>query len=121
MPDRILVIAKICHEANRIYCESIGDLSQPKWEDAPDWQVTSARDGVLFHIDNPSASVSASHEQWMGHKVRDGWIYGEKKDAEAKTHPCMVPFDELPPSQQTKDYIFRAIVHGFREAQRGHA
>jgi len=27
-------IAKVCHEANRAYCESIGDNSQLSWEDA---------------------------------------------------------------------------------------
>ena len=25
-------IAKTCYEVNKVYCESIGDFSQPKWE-----------------------------------------------------------------------------------------
>jgi hypothetical protein len=32
------------------------------------------------------------------------------KDAELKTHPCLVPFEELPKFQQQKDRLFRAIV-----------
>ena len=44
-------------------------------------------------------------------KVADGWGYGETKDPEAKTHPCMVAFDQLPREQQAKDFIFRSIVH----------
>lgn len=47
----------------------------------------------------------------MAQKANDGWVYGPVKDPEAKTHPCMVPFDELPYVQRKKDAIFRAMVH----------
>lgn len=105
------VIARTCHEANRVYCESIGDNSQPSWHNAPQWQKDSAINGVLFHQSKPEADASASHENWFAEKVADGWKYGEVKDEEAKTHPCMVPFKELPIEQQIKDHIFRSIVH----------
>jgi len=26
------------------------------------------------------------------------------------THPCMMPFDSLPPEQKLKDYLFAEIV-----------
>lgn len=109
-----LRIARTCHEANRAYCAALGDLSQPSWEEAPQWQKDSAVAGVRFHIANPGAGPEASHESWLAQKEADGWVYGEEKDAEAKTHPCMVPFAELPQEQQAKDYIFRAIVHASR-------
>jgi hypothetical protein len=35
-------------------------------------------------------------------KVKDGWVYGEVKDVEAKTHPCIVPFDALSVEQTDK-------------------
>ncbi len=41
-------IAKICHEANRAYCATIGDASQLPWEESPDWQRQSAINGVKF-------------------------------------------------------------------------
>lgn len=104
-------IAYIAHEANRTLCAKYNDQSQPHWSDAPDWQIVSAVDGVLFHLRNPSASPAAGHENWLAQKEADGWVYGEVKDAEAKTHPCMVPFDQLPREQQAKDHLFRAIVH----------
>jgi hypothetical protein len=31
------------------------------------------------------------------------------KDPEAKTHPCLVPYDDLPEYQQLKDRVFLAI------------
>lgn len=103
------LIAKVCHEANRAYCAALGDHSQPAWQDAPEWQRESAIGGVLFHMHNPDASPSASHDSWLEQKRRDGWRYGPVKDAEAKTHPCFVPYEELPVEQRAKDYIFGAI------------
>jgi len=47
---------------------------------------------------------------WLEDKKKDGWVYGEVKDAEAKTHPCIVPFEELPEFQKKKDALFCAIV-----------
>lgn len=110
-------IAMVCHEANRALCAAIGDTSQPPWSNAPDWQRESAFKGVEFHLNNPRASASASHDSWMAQKVADGWVYGPEKDATAKTHPCIVPFHQLPLRQQTKDYVFKAIVHAVAEAQ----
>ncbi len=104
-------IAKVCHEANRAYCQTLGDNSQPEWEHAPDWQRSSAVAGVEFHLANPEASASASHESWLAQKKADGWKYGPAKNPAAKEHPCFVPFDQLPKSQQAKDFVFRGLVH----------
>lgn len=104
-------VAKICHEANRALCESHGDTSQVSWEQAPDWQKDSALAGVKFAFLNPAAPPSAQHESWSDAKLADGWRYGEVKDATAKTHPCLVPFDQLPPEQQAKDKLFKGICN----------
>jgi len=108
--NKVLNIAEICHEVNKSYCESLGDASQVSWCDAPPWQVDSACLGVELHLNDHSAGPQASHESWMKQKVSEGWVYGEKKDPELKTHHCLVPFSELPKEQQAKDYIFRSIV-----------
>lgn len=103
-------IARACHEVNRAYCASLGDHSQVAWEEAPVWQRESVRLGVTLHLENPHAGPQASHNSWMSHKRREGWMYGSVKDEIAKTHPCMVPFEMLSPAQQAKDFIFRAVV-----------
>lgn len=109
------ILPKVCHQVNKAYCEALGDHSQVDWDDAEDWQRISAQLGVAMHLGNPDAGPEASHEAWLEHKRSEGWVYGEEKDPEKKTHPCMVPFHELPVSQQAKDYIFRAIVHTLYE------
>jgi hypothetical protein len=102
-------VARICHEINKAYCEAIGDMSQPDWDAAPDWQRESAKTGVLFQFENPSAPPSSSHESWLKEKERDGWKYGAVKDAEKKEHPCFVPYDQLPTEQKVKDHLFKAV------------
>lgn len=103
-------IAKVAHETNRAYCESLGDFSQTPWGEAPIWQRTSAINGVKFHIENPGAGPSGSHENWLKEKYAEGWKYGEVKDPDKKEHPCCVPYDELPKEQQIKDALFVAVV-----------
>ncbi len=108
-------IAKACHEINRAYCASLGDLSQPAWEDAPQWQRDSAVNGVKFHLANPAAGPDASHNAWLEEKRAAGWSYGPVKNPELLQHPCFVPYEQLPREQQAKDYLFRATVHQFAQ------
>lgn len=120
--DKIETCAHVAHEVNRRYCESIGDYSQVSWYEAPDWQRQSAREGVKNIIADPSFSPEQSHESWMKLKAAEGWTYGDKKDPEAKTHPCMVPYHELPLAQRQKDTLFgaavRSTLNAFEEAER---
>lgn len=109
------LIARVAHEVNRAYCQALGDFSQPKWEDAPEWQRASARMGVDMHTMG-DFGPEASHIGWMKQKTDDGWKYGPVKNPENKEHPCMVPFADLPVEQQAKDYIFRAVVHALKQA-----
>lgn len=102
-------IARVAHEANRGLCNAFGE-SQPTWGDAPDWQIDSAKAQVMEHLLKPNASPSDTHALWAAGKLADGWKYGELKCDKAKTHPCLVPFDELPPYQQAKDHLFKAVV-----------
>ena len=109
-------IARICHQANKAYCESIGDTTQLDWESAPQWQRDSAVSGVNFVLSNLDAPASANHDAWLKAKVDDGWVFGPVKDAIKKEHPCIVPYDQLPATQQGKDYLFRAVVRSIYDA-----
>lgn len=106
-----VAIARVCHEANRAYCQSLGDFSQASWDIASGWQRESAISGVKFLQENPEAPAGLVHDQWVLEKREHGWLYGEVKDEAEKTHPCLVPFIELPPEQQAKDKLFKVIVH----------
>lgn len=106
-------IARVCHEANKGYCDSIGDYSQKSWIDAADWQLDSAIKGVSAALAGQSAEEL--HASWCNDKLAGGWKHGDVKDAEAKTHPCLVPYHELPVEQQKKDALFRAVVDALKD------
>lgn len=110
--DGIVVrnISKACHEKNARHCESVGDMSQKSWEDTPSPLRMSVISGVLFHLNNPEASASSSHESWLAYKEKEGWTYGEVKDTVAKTHPCFLPFQDLPDFDKKKDFMFKETV-----------
>ncbi len=107
-------VAQIAHEINKAYCESIGDNSQPSWENAPEWQKSSAINVVQFHLDNPEAPPSASHDSWLKQKTEEGWKYGAVKNPETKEHPCFVPYEELPVEQKSKDFLFKQVIHSLK-------
>lgn len=110
--DLVERAARAAHNVNAEYCQALGDTSQPDWEDAPAWQRESAMAGVRAIAQNPGITPSKQHELWMEIKAAEGWVYGETKDPEAKTHPCMVPYNKLPIDQRAKDYLFGIVVRG---------
>jgi hypothetical protein len=107
-------IARVCHEANRAYCRTLGDKSQLTWDDAPEWQRQSAINGVITKLDNPTFTPKDMHNSWMMQKTSDGWVYGIVKCADKKTHPCMVEYEELPKDQRVKDKLFSVIVEALK-------
>jgi hypothetical protein len=102
--------ARTAHEVNRAYCRAHGDGSQEPWEVAPDWQRSSARQGVRLILDGAVTAPEQLHESWLRTKAAEGWQYGPFKDVEKKVHPCFLPFAELPAFQRAKDHIFFAVV-----------
>ncbi len=43
------------------------------------------------------------HDVWAVGRIKEGWTYGAEKDINAKTSPCLVPYDELPESEKEFD------------------
>lgn len=44
-----------------------------------------------------------AHEVWAEMRVQDGWVFGPERDDANKTHPCLVPYEELPESEKEYD------------------
>ncbi len=110
----IEAIAHATHEANRAYCAALGDASQAPWHEAPDWQRSSAINGVSGVL--AGNTPEQSHESWLREKAETGWKYGPVKNAETKEHPCFVPYSELPPEQKAKDHIFVGVARAMAAA-----
>lgn len=106
--------ARTAHEVNRAWCAINGDNSQVAFDDAPADIQASAIDGVQAILSGDVTSPEQSHENWKRFKIADGWTYGPVKDAETKTHPCIVDnYEDLPEVDRHKDVLYFAVVLSF--------
>ena len=62
-------------------------------------------DAVLPQELNALATKLATqvHDIWAQGRIAEGWTYGETRNDAKKTNPCLVPFDDLPESEQAYD------------------
>ncbi len=43
------------------------------------------------------------HEVWAQNRLDEGWVYGNERNDMLKTHPCLVPYEELPEIEKEYD------------------
>lgn len=43
------------------------------------------------------------HDIWAKGRISEGWTYGEARDDEKKTSPCLVAYEKLPESEKEYD------------------
>lgn len=111
-------IARVVHAANRELQIVQGDpVPSPPWDEAPDYQVRESTASVALLLEDPERTPEQNHQGWMDRLLADGWTRGEVKNERAKTHPLLVPFNELPVDQQLKDRLFIAIVRALTPQQ----
>lgn len=103
-------IAQLVHETLSSWARIRGMPAYPSWEDAEDWMRASTLESVEHVLQHPNADPGAQHVQWMEQKQKDGWVWGETKDADAKTHPMLVPFAQLPDDERAKDAIIISLA-----------
>lgn len=46
-----------------------------------------------------------AHDIWAKQRLQDGWKYGPVRDDVRKSHPCLVPYDQLPESEKEYDRL----------------
>ena len=102
-------IARVCHKAIRAlqYIQDDPCPSVP-WDSEPEEIRALAIEGV--RAARQGITPRQSHEDWARGKRAQGWTWGPEKDPEARTHPNLVPYDDLPPGQRDKDVMFLAII-----------
>jgi len=44
-----------------------------------------------------------THDIWAQQRLAEGWRYGTERNDEQKTHPCLVPYEDLPESEKEYD------------------
>lgn len=102
-------VARVCHEAIRAMQVVLGDQAP----DVPwDAKRPEYAEGVVraVRMYREGASREQVHEAWCTDRKAMGWTWGPEKDWEKMTHPCLVPWDDLPDEQKRKDAVFSANV-----------
>lgn len=111
-------IAQVMHETMRAWQKANGQAPAPPWSRAPKWMRESSAASVVWRIANPNASDSAQHDQWTAQKEADGWRHGRVKDGKKKTHPMMVPYNQLPEFERRKDTLVNAVIDALAKPMR---
>ena len=62
-----------------------------------------------------SASPRELHNNWMDAYYKMGWQYGKTYDRERKSHPDLVPYDNLGKLEQDKDAVFIVLCEIARQ------
>jgi hypothetical protein len=105
------LIAEPAHEAYAGYCRAHYGLDVPRWADLDSAGKQWARLGVRKQFEATVFYRAADlHQHWMDAKLAEGWTYGPIKDVATKTHPSLVPYDELPFVERAKDGLFSVVA-----------
>lgn len=107
--------ARAAHEANNVYNAAIGDKVFT-WDEMTDAMRAGVISGARMALDGKTPADL--HAAWSASRVAEGWVYGTTKDLVAKTHPCLVPYDELPEAQRRKDALFQSVALAMSAALR---
>ena len=49
-----------------------------------------------------------NHDHWARQRIEAGWTYGPQRDDDRKTHPDLVPYEDLPEGE--KEYDRTSVV-----------
>lgn len=71
-------------------------MYEPKPMDLQDVKLPQSLEALMEQI------AENVHENWAKSRMDQGWILGLERSDEKKTHPCLIPYDELP--EVEKDY-----------------
>ena len=86
----------------------------PKPIDTSAIRLTDAQQALV------EALAENVHDVWAEKRLQEGWRFGATRDDGARTHPCLVPYKDLPDSEKAYDRVLveqvikAAAALGFR-------
>jgi TrkA family protein/RyR domain-containing protein len=90
-------------DANRHFADGIGAKLQAVDCGVVPAPLTASGDGASFTTDEVEKLARIEHDRWVHDKERAGFRYGPERDDELRTHPLMVPWEELAEEEREKD------------------
>lgn len=103
-------VARVVHAALREYESLTHGDDNPPWDELSDEIRWAYIHGVLNVNERADITPEELHENWVENKLRHGWTYGLVKNFLTKTHPCLVPYEELSTVEKGKAILFIAVA-----------
>lgn len=105
------------YEAARIECiASRRPIIPEPWEQREEaFRTQFVATVARICADGYETTPKAEHDSWWRAYEAMGWKYGPVRDRAAKTHPDMVPFEELHDAERIKDEIFLELCRVARK------
>jgi RyR domain len=72
-----------------------------KYEPRPVDTSTVQLDAELLRLSELLAANA--HDVWAARRIAEGWVWGPRRSDTTKQHPCLVPYESLPQSEQEYD------------------
>lgn len=115
-------VAILVHQLNDTYRSLIGETPKGAWETLDEDVKQSTVKGIVYILQNPDVTPAEVHAKWVEERTCEGWSFGETMDPDAKTHPCLTPYEDLPLAHRMKDYLYcstvKAVMAALDEDQR---
>lgn len=113
-PKIVEACAQAFNEVDRAFTAAINMPSRLPWERTPETFKKVIRSGVERVLSGKTPEEL--HRAWSAELREQGWVFGLMKDPEAKTHPYLVDYDDLPLERRRKDELFVATVRAVSKA-----
>lgn len=94
-------LARICHEAHVALRIGLNDsATDVRFDALPQWRKNLVIGEV--RLIRERKSPAEVHQVWVDRLKEEGWRWGIYRDVQLKQHPNLVPYDQLPVSEQAK-------------------
>lgn len=104
-------VAKLLHSQNNVIKKLNGEkVLYEDFKDLPEEMSESLLIAIQTYLNNAEITPEQMHNKWLATRASNGWVYGDVISYEAKTHPNMVTYDELPFNQKIKDLALLNVL-----------
>lgn len=116
-PDLLERRAIFVYEGARLQADAVdAPIVPPPWQHRePAFREQFRTVIAMMCSDQRKSDPEELHDDWVRAYEAMGWRWGGTRDPEAKTHPDMVPFGDLPFAEQIKDAVFVALCEIARQ------
>ena len=112
----LIQIAAVAYGAIREYRLSVEGVETPPW----DALCIGVQNEVIRTVEaevaaqSQALSVADRHHLWVHERIQQGWVYGAVLSTEHRTHPHLLPYQDLPRPQLDRDRLLISVISALK-------